>query len=210
LGGYVDRYNDQEDSMFPPKSRDARAGNGTVADPSSPAEVGSSLDEERISHLQPKYQDPRTADRPVASAARPPGEDPGALLVGGGVELKGRIGSCDSLVVEGTIESTIECRSIEIRASGTVTGEATVETATIVGRFDGNLVVTGCLTVHSGGRISGSVRYGEIEIERGAQIAGDVATVDSEAPGVSALATEYAPPPEDSISKELEARIKAT
>ena len=195
--------------MFPPRSRDARASNGSAANPSSPADAGTSLDEERLSHLQPKYPDPRTADRPGASAARPPGEDPGALLIGGGVELKGRIGSCDSLVVEGTIESTIECRSIEIRASGTVTGEATVETATIVGRFDGDLVVTGCLTVHSGGRISGSVRYGEIEIERGAQIAGDVATVDSEAPVVSAPAAEYAPPPEDSTSKELEARIKA-
>jgi len=195
--------------MFPPKSRDGRAGNGAAADPSSPAEVGNSIDEDRISHLQPKYQDPRTGGRPATNASAPTGEDPGALLIGGGVELKGRIGSCDSLVVEGTIESTIECRSIDVRASGVVTGEATVDTATIMGRFDGNLVVTGCLTIHSGGRISGSVRYGEIEIERGAEISGDIATVASETPVVSTAQAAYDSPPKDSTTEELEARIKA-
>ena len=194
--------------MFPSKSRDARADNGGAADPASPAEGGASLAEERLSHLQPKYQDHRIADRSTAGATRPAGEDPGALLIGGGVELKGRIGSCDALVVEGTIESTIECRSIEIRASGVVTGEATVESATIVGRFDGNLVVSGCLTVHAGGRISGSVRYGEIEIERGAEIVGDVATVGSETPDDSASMTEHAMPPRDPTAEELEARVK--
>ncbi len=195
--------------MFPPKSRDARASNGDATESVSPAEGGASLAEERISHLQPKYQDHRTAVRSTADAARTVGEDPGALLIGGGVELKGQIGSCNALVVEGTIESTIECRSIEIRASGVVTGEATVESATIVGRFDGNLVVTGCLTVHAGGRISGSVRYGEIEIERGAEITGDVATVGSETSGDAASMTEQPIPPRDPTAEELEARVKA-
>ncbi len=195
--------------MFPPKSRDARAANGDATESASSAEGGASLTEERISHLQPKYPDHRTVDRSTAGAASVTAEDPGALLIGGGVELKGRIGSCDALVVEGTIESTIECRSIEIRASGVVTGEATVETATIVGRFDGSLVVTGCLTLHAGGRISGSVRYGEIEIERGAEIAGDVATVASESPVVSAPLADYSASPKDPTAEELEARVKA-
>lgn len=205
--------------MFPPKSRDARASNGDATESIFSDESGTSLAEERISHLQPKFQDHRTADPSTAGAARPAGEDPGALLIGGGVELKGRIGSCDALVVEGTIESTIECRSIEVRASGVVTGEATVESATIVGRFDGNLVVSGCLTVHAGGRISGSVRYGEIEIERGAEIIGDVATVGSETPGDTAAVgsetpddsvsmIEHAMPPRDPAAEELEARVK--
>ena len=205
--------------MFPPKSRDARASNGDATESVISAESGTSLAEDRISHLQPKYQDHRTADPATAGAARTAGEDPGALLIGGGVELKGRISSCDALVVEGTIESTIECRSIEIRASGVVTGEATVESATIVGRFEGSLVVTGCLTLHAGGRISGSVRYGEIEIERGAEIIGDVATVGSETPGDTAAVgpetpddsvsmTEHAMPPRDPAAEELEARVK--
>lgn len=167
------------------------------------------LAEDHISHLQSKFQDHRIADRSTPSAVPTIGEDPGALLIGVVVEFKGRIGSCDSLVFEGAIETTIECRPIEPRASGTVTGKATVENVMIVGRFDGNLVVTRCLILHAGGRISGSVRYGEIEIERGAKIAGDVATVASEAPGVSASLAEYAVSPQDPAAEELEARVKA-
>ena len=79
----------------------------------------------------------------------------------------------------------------------------------IVGRFDGNLVVTRCLILDEGGRILGSVRYGEIEIERGAKIAGDVATVASEAPGVSASLAEYAVSPQDPTAEEFEACVKA-
>ena len=154
-----------------------------------------------MSHLHPTHQAHRATDRSSADAAPPTGEDPGALLIGGGVELKGRIGSCDTLVVEGTVESTIECRSIDIRASGVVAGEATVGTATIQGRFDGNLVVTGCLTIRAGGRISGSIRYGEIEIERGAEIVGDIATVASEPVEAAAVTTEQEIPHRDSAAE---------
>ncbi len=194
--------------MFPSKSRDARAANGAPAEPASPSDGETALTEERLSHLQPKYQEHRVTGQPAPNAALSVAEDPGALLIGGGVELKGRIGSCDALVVEGTVESTIECRSIEIRASGIVTGEATVENATVVGRFDGDLVVTGCLTIHAGGRISGSVRYGEIEVERGAEIAGDIGPVASEAPGVAAEASERLAP-RDPAAEELAARVEA-
>ncbi len=162
-----------------------------------------------MSHLHPTHQAHRAADRSSADGTRPAGDDPGALVIGGGDELKGRIGSCDTLVVEGTVESTIECRSIEIRASGVVTGEAIVGTATVQGRFDGNLVVTGCLTIHAGGSISGTVRYGEIEIERGAEIVGDIATVASEPVEDSAPMTEHEAPPPDPAAAELAARIEA-
>ncbi len=203
--------------MLPPKSRDARAGNGAAGDPAPPEQASAALAEDRMSHLHPTHQAHRAADRSSADAARPAGDDPGALVIGGGVELKGRIGSCDTLVVEGTVESTIECRSIEIRASGVVTGEATVGTATVQGRFDGNLVVTGCLTVRAGGCISGSVRYGEIEIERGAEIVGDIATVAtvasepvaSEPVEAAAATTEPEAPPPDPAAAELAARIEA-
>ncbi len=194
--------------MFPSKSRDARAGNGAAAEPASTSDGEAALAEERLSHLKPKYPDHRVTGQPAPNAAVSVAEDPGALLIGGGVELKGRIGSCDALVVEGTVESTIECRSIEIRASGVVTGEATVESATIMGRFEGDLVVTGCLTVRAGGRISGSVRYGEIEIERGAEITGDIGPVVAEAQGDSAAAPDHAPP-KDRAAEELAARVEA-
>ena len=198
--------------MFPSKSRDARADNGAAPEVSIPAEGSPPPTDDRMSHLQPTYQAHLPAGQ--TSGRAPVGEDPGALLIGGGVELKGRIGSCDALVVEGTVESTIECRSIEIRASGTVSGEATVETATVMGRFDGDLVVNGCLTLHASGRISGSVRYGEIEIERGGHITGDIGAVGSEVPAIAPAAIapaaiERPASPDDRAAEELAARVES-
>lgn len=196
--------------MFPSKSRDARAQGGAEPEISTPAEGNALPTQDRMSHLQPNYQGHRalhpSQERDRAATA----SDAGTLLIGGGVEIKGRIGSCDSLVVEGTVESTIECRSIEIRASGSVSGEATVESANVMGRFDGDLMVSGCLTLHASGRISGSVRYGEIEIERGGQITGDVATVGAEPMACLAPAEpESRTGSEDGAAEELAARVES-
>jgi cytoskeletal protein CcmA (bactofilin family) len=49
-----------------------------------------------------------------------------------------------------------------------------VDEAEIAGRFEGTLMVTGRLFVRSTGRIVGTLGYGEIEIERGGQITGDI------------------------------------
>ena len=52
--------------------------------------------------------------------------------------------------------------------------EATIDVAVISGQFEGSLVVRDLLIVHATGRINGSVRYGQIEIERGGQLQGDI------------------------------------
>ena len=189
--------------MFPSKSRDARAETHAAPEVSIPEEGKAASVDERMSHLQPSHPGHRPAGSDAGRGSSATGGDAGALLIGGGVELKGRIGSCDALVVEGTVESTIECRSMEIRASGTVSGEAKVESATVMGRFDGDLVVSGCLTIHTSGRISGSVRYGEIEIERGGEITGDVGTAGAAPVAVSPAS------PDDRAAEELAARIES-
>ena len=40
--------------------------------------------------------------------------------------------------------------------------------------FEGNLVVRKRLLIRSGGQVSGTIRYGQIEIELGGVISGDV------------------------------------
>ena len=49
-----------------------------------------------------------------------------------------------------------------------------LEEAEIQGRFEGNLVVRMRLLIKASGRVSGTIRYGQIEIECGGQISGDV------------------------------------
>ena len=100
--------------------------------------------------------------------------DDGRLIVGEGIGLKGEIAACDTLVVEGTVEASMGARVIEVAPGGTYTGKASVENARIAGKLNGELTVAGRLTVAESGRVEGKIRYGEIAIEAGGQIAGDI------------------------------------
>ena len=95
------------------------------------------------------------------------------LLVGHGIHLSGKIGDCEHLVVQGHVEIDIdECKHIEIAPGGTFKGKATVEEATIGGRFDGELNVTGMLRLRGTGVVTGTVHYGELIVEAGGQLKG--------------------------------------
>lgn len=97
------------------------------------------------------------------------------LIVGRDIALSGQISSCEKLVVEGRVEANIaECREIEVSETGTFKGEAEIDVAEISGTFDGTLVARDLLMVRANGRVTGKVRYGRLEIERGGQINGDV------------------------------------
>ena len=58
--------------------------------------------------------------------------------------------------------------------AGLFKGSASIEEAEIHGRFEGNLTVRKRLLIKATGRVSGTIRYGQIEIECGGQISGDV------------------------------------
>ena len=97
------------------------------------------------------------------------------LIVGREITLSGEITSCDKLIVEGSVEANLtNCRDVDIAETGLFKGSASIEEAEIRGRFEGNLVVRKRLFIKSTGRVSGTIRYGQIEIECGGQISGDI------------------------------------
>lgn len=100
------------------------------------------------------------------------------LHVGRGLKLEGKIQSCDSLVIEGDVQATIESGTLTISESGDVRGEATVDTAEINGKFEGTLTVRKCLTINATGRVTGTIRYGELKVEQGGKISGEIGDVE--------------------------------
>ena len=101
------------------------------------------------------------------------------LIVGREIELSGNISACDKLVVEGKVEAELrDCRQIEIAATGTFKGSAAIDMAEISGNFEGNLTARDILIVRSTGRITGTVRFGKLEIERGGEVVGDIGLCD--------------------------------
>ena len=110
------------------------------------------------------------------------GDDGKILSVGQGIVFNGKISSLDRLVVEGQVEAQIKgCREIEIAETGRFKGQVEFERADIAGIFEGDLTARQYLMVRASGRISGKVKFGEIEIERGGQIIGDVQVFDEDA-----------------------------
>ena len=61
-----------------------------------------------------------------------------------------------------------------IKEGGVFNGESTTEDADVQGSFDGKLVARKRLIIRATGRVSGNISYGEIEIERGGKISGEI------------------------------------
>ena len=97
------------------------------------------------------------------------------LTVGPNIKLKGvEITDCDTLVVEGTVEATMNSRVIQIAEQGAFKGSAEIEIAEIRGEFDGNLVVRQKLVIYATGKVSGTIRYGKLVVEEGGQLSGEI------------------------------------
>jgi cytoskeletal protein CcmA (bactofilin family) len=112
--------------------------------------------------------------QPAASAA-PVKEGESKLTVGPNIKLKGvEITDCDTLVVEGSVEATMDSRVIQISERGSFKGSAEIDVAEIRGLFDGNLTVRQKLVIYSTGKVTGKVRYGKVVIEEGGQLSGEI------------------------------------
>jgi cytoskeletal protein CcmA (bactofilin family) len=111
-----------------------------------------------------------------ATAAAPAAKEGGSkLTVGPNIKLKGvEITDCDTLVVEGLVEATMDSRLMQIAEQGEFKGSAEIDIAEIRGIFDGNLTVREKLVIHATGKVTGKVRYGKIVIEEGGQISGEI------------------------------------
>lgn len=123
------------------------------------------------------------AQRPAEPAPAPVEEKPegtGRLIVGPAIKMKGEIGACDTLVVQGEVEASMSGRVMEVAEGGVFKGKVELEQATVSGKVDGSLTVSGLLTITRGGEVRGTVRYGELQIQSGGVIAGDVGLTGDE------------------------------
>jgi cytoskeletal protein CcmA (bactofilin family) len=125
--------------------------------------------------------EPETAAAPDVTAAPAPEPKGSKLIVGPDIKLKGaEITDCDTLVVEGRVEASMDSRVIQIAENGSFHGTVGIDVAEIRGRFDGELTARKQLVIHATGRVSGKIRYGSIIVEQGAEIAGDIGTLSTQ------------------------------
>lgn len=147
-----------------------------------------------------RTEPPRSEPRDGAKFARPSEESASKLIVGPDIKLKGaEITDCDTLVVEGRVEASMDSRVIQISENGVFAGKVGVDVAEIRGRFEGELTARKQLVIRAGGRVTGKIRYGKVAIEEGGELSGDVSALGAiAAPGArqpGAPATDRSPVP---------------
>lgn len=131
-------------------------------------------------HAVPTTPVPAVSPQPPSTAAdtllaEPQPQGGSKLTVGPNIKLKGvEITDCDTLLVEGIVEATMDSRLMQIAASGSFRGSAEIDIAEIHGQFDGSLTARQKLVIHASGRVSGTIRYGKLVVEEGGQLSGDV------------------------------------
>ncbi len=140
---------------------------------SSPYSNGSSAQAQSTA-TQPAYAS--TQPGALTATTAPPAKEGGSkLTVGPNIKLKGvEITDCDTLVVEGLVEATMDSRLMQISEQGAFKGSAEIDIAEIHGQFDGNLTVRQKLVIYATGKVTGKIRYGKVVIEEGGQLSGEI------------------------------------
>jgi cytoskeletal protein CcmA (bactofilin family) len=135
--------------------------------------------------------------------AAPDGRTPEAntLYIGKGVTIKGAILTCDTVVVDGELESDIQVENLRVGATGTITGRMRVSgNAEIAGKAFDRIEVKGVLIMRAGGRLEGNISFGTLTMERGASITGEVSSVDyrTNMQSLYRASQQPSPPPQQS------------
>ena len=113
------------------------------------------------------------------TAEKPEDRKEAKLVVGPDIKMKGvEVNDCDTLVVEGRIEATLDARALQIAEKGVFSGTIAVDSAEIHGRLEGELTVRKHLIVHATGSVSGKIRYARIKVEEGAELAGEISVLE--------------------------------
>jgi cytoskeletal protein CcmA (bactofilin family) len=158
------------------------------------------------------------AEKPAVTAVKATGKDESAakgevatasgegsrLVVGSNVRLTGsEISDCDTVIVEGRVEATVDGRVMQITETGMFTGTVAIDMAEIRGQFHGELTVRKRLTVCGTGKVKGKIRYGTLVVEEGGELSGDVDSLGTAAPAAEARAATVEPASSTANKREI-------
>lgn len=101
----------------------------------------------------------------------------GTMIVGTDMAIKGSIRNCRMIEIAGYVEGEISAQSLIIHEGGRFSGILRAEVAEVNGDFTGTASVKNLFRIGGGGSVSGNVRYGELAMERGAELTADVKNV---------------------------------
>ena len=103
-----------------------------------------------------------------------PAKGSSKVIIGNGVKLKGEITDADEVQIDGSADITVSADNLIVGSTGNLKGTIRTDNADVWGNIDGDLKVSGTLTIQEEGSVSGSVEYQNLQIKLGGKIKGDV------------------------------------
>ena len=97
---------------------------------------------------------------------------PGSLYVGEGVIIKGTFDVPDMAAIAGLVEGELTTKQVMVDSSGVINGKVNAEIVEVRGEITQGLSVTDHLTVYATGKITGTIEYAQISVEKGAHLTG--------------------------------------
>lgn len=94
------------------------------------------------------------------------------LMIGAGVVFNGEVTVPGQAVISGTFAGTLTADELVVEATGVASGTIQCRTILAKGTVKEKVDCKELLVIKSTGNVSGDVRYGQIEIERGGAISG--------------------------------------
>ena len=97
-----------------------------------------------------------------------------SLLIGEGVTITGTVKAENEVTVQGSIDGDIDCHCLIVSKSGDIKGKVKTETMTVEGKVEGEININSILHIKSQGSVSGKVFYGDIQIDEGGKLLGEI------------------------------------
>ena len=96
------------------------------------------------------------------------------VVIGNGVKIKGEITDADLVQIDGSADVTMVTDNLMVGSGGDLKGVVTSHNAEIWGKLDGDLKISGTLTIQEQGTVSVNIEYENLQVKLGGQISGDI------------------------------------
>ena len=110
-------------------------------------------------------------------------DNQGIVVVSSDTDIKGDIKNCRQIEIHGNVEGNLSVDSIYVHNGGRFLGRVNAENAEINGICKGEVLVKQLIKIGPSGSVTGTVRYGRLAMDEGAELSADVRNVPPEIAG---------------------------
>ena len=97
-----------------------------------------------------------------------------SLLIGESVIITGTVKAENEVTIQGSIDGDVDCHSILVTKTGNIKGKLKAENIKVEGKVEGEININNLLEIYSSGSVNGKVFYGNIQIEEGGKLLGEI------------------------------------